>query len=854
MKLKLSVDNHSLKNTPKSDIHLEIIAKAIAKYPRELTLEEIVRVIDDGYTISSPIYRDGRKKKDNIIEMQLFILDFDGKDGCELKYTDALKRADGYNLPVVTSYETKSSVDFSRYRLIFLYNEPVKDIRMMEIINSMLLKVFPEADQTTKDISKMFFPGRNVRLHCGKPFYLDSLIVAARHHILNVTSASKNKWACFLNSLKERHGLVIKGTDIFTSDEINPQKICTFRASSIHYYMEGATKVQKNGGIKYIFFGETPCNDIKNTETKKLRIKNLDIINEECMLMSGFENGNRLKHHEWFGLATNFINIKGGQKKFIDTINKYSDLYGNTDFKTAQVKYAARMNYKPQSCDSYCPYADECVHSVNLVSTLKTKRHTMKRIPGYMERFTEIEAARKQCVAFFHNAVSNGNRFNILKSPTGSGKSTAHLEFLKTLDHRTVNAYPNARLMLEKYNEAVSMGINAVHTPIIEELYSNLADEQKETIKSLYEIGAGELPIRLLKKWSHNNPFIQKYLYELDNIPEDAHIFTTHSRLFRLSASITENSYIFIDEDIIPSMISCSAVSVDEFHKLYNIASSTVLKYKLERIKKNISAESHYFNLAKVNINADFKEKMTELFNKNGIVFSQNIWGLVESENFYYCEADQSIHFSVVNRLKNAEKVIVMSATANEQICRTVFGNSLYFCDTGEIKYKGKVIMHCDKSFSRTYLKTNNAEKLLGEIVDKHGDCAYITFKEYCKYIDNNYQKTHYGQAIGTNDFSGNDLVIIGLNHRPFYVYELFARELGIDCSDSLSTRKTSFCGFEYYMMTYENADLCNIQQYMISSDLEQAIGRARLIYHDCTVHLYGNFPARQGRFERENE
>lgn len=194
----------------------------------------------------------------------------------------------------------------------------------------------------------------------------------------------------------------------------------------------------------------------------------------------------------------------------------------------------------------------------------------------------------------------------------------------------------------------------------------------------------------------------------------------------------------------------------------------------------------------------------------------------------------------------------MMSATTNEEICRKVFENSLYFCDVGQIGYKGKVIMHCDKSYSRAYLSINDAKKVITEIVDKHEDCAYITFKECCKYIDGKYTHTHYGQAIGTNDFSGKNLVVIGLNHRPFYVYELFARALGIYHDDTLSTRKAQLYGFEFYMMTYADPELRNIQQYMISSDLEQAIGRARLIYHDCTVHLYGNFPARQGILENE--
>ncbi len=856
MKVKLCVDTLCIKNTPKAEIPYGPISKSIAKHAKELTLEEIAKAIDDGYTISSPIYKNGEKKKENIIEMQLFILDFDGKDGCTLKYEDALKRADDYDLPVVISYETKSSVNFSRYRLIFLYNEPVRDSRMMNIINQMLLRIFPEADPSTKDISKMFLPGANVRLHCGKPFYLDTLIVAAKSFCYSKDTGSKSTWVNLLDSLSKKYGLIIKGTDIFTSDEINPPEFGTFAFQSIYYYMEGITKVPKNRGIKYVYLAETAnacCHKIRINQTStKIQLKNKSIIKDECQLMNDFVNGRRLPHDEWFGLATNLIGIKGGQIIFTNTINKYSDLYGNTDFKIEQMEYAVRMSYKPQNCDNFCPYSNECPHDTNIIFTLQNRHQRMKRIPDYSEVFYDIQTVRQKVGNFFYDAVSNESPVSVLKAPTGSGKSTAHLKLLRHCNYRTVNAYPNAQLMMEKYNEAVEAGINAVHTPIIDDLYQYLTDEQSEFLKGLYEIGAGELPIKVLSEWSKGNPHIKEYLSSLETIPENAHVFTTHSRLFRMSEKITENSVVFVDEDIIPSMISCSSISVDEFSRFYNAACDEHLKSKLSQIKEQISGDSHYFRIEKTYFAPEYKSRILTVLSSDGISFTQNIWGLAEGDNFYYSAPGNCIYFTVTNRLRRAKKIIMMSATANEEICRKVFGDSLYFCDVGQIEYKGKVILHCDKSYSRTYLANNNAEKIIKEIVNKHGDCSYITFKEYCRYIDDKFPHTHYGQALGTNGFSGQDLVIIGLNHRPFYVYELFARELGIDSSDTLSTRKTTYSGFEFYMMTYDNSELRNIQQYMISSDLEQAIGRARLIYHNCTVHLYGNFPARQGILENE--
>ncbi len=46
--------------------------------------------------------------------------------------------------------------------------------------------------------------------------------------------------------------------------------------------------------------------------------------------------------------------------------------------------------------------------------------------------------------------------------------------------------------------------------------------------------------------------------------------------------------------------------------------------------------------------------------------------------------------------------------------------------------------------------------------------------------------------------------------------------------------------------MTYADEILRAIQFYMIESELEQAVGRARLLRCDCTVNLFSDFPLRQ--------
>lgn len=52
--------------------------------------------------------------------------------------------------------------------------------------------------------------------------------------------------------------------------------------------------------------------------------------------------------------------------------------------------------------------------------------------------------------------------------------------------------------------------------------------------------------------------------------------------------------------------------------------------------------------------------------------------------------------------------------------------------------------------------------------------------------------------------------------------------------------------GFRFRFMIYSDEFLRAIQFYMIESELEQAVGRVRLLRCDCTVNLFSDFPLRQ--------
>ena len=142
----LSIGGPCLKNTQKSDIRPSEVSRQLGKSARQLTLQQIANEISAGYSFCPATFRNNTRSNENVEQMQLFALDFDGDKktgaGCPLSYENALKRAEECHIPVAISYETKSSVNRSSYRLIFLYNSPVYDVRLMKLLSRKRITIF----------------------------------------------------------------------------------------------------------------------------------------------------------------------------------------------------------------------------------------------------------------------------------------------------------------------------------------------------------------------------------------------------------------------------------------------------------------------------------------------------------------------------------------------------------------------------------------------------------------------------------------------------------------------------------------------------------------------------------------
>jgi len=208
-----------------------------------------------------------------------------------------------------------------------------------------------------------------------------------------------------------------------------------------------------------------------------------------------------------------------------------------------------------------------------------------------------------------------------------------------------------------------------------------------------------------------------------------------------------------------------------------------------------------------------------------------------------YLKDKNSIVFLMPYSFNKNVKYIMLSATADKEICEyCVKDTEVRFTECKTAKYEGHLNQYYEKSMSRSCI--NNNPKILNKIIAWSKIENIITFKRY------KVGKYYFGTAIGCDDLNGQDLNVIGTPYGIDFIYKLFAFTFGceIDENAEMEPCLVKYNGYQFHFTTYgEKHDILRkIQFWMIESNLEQAVGRARLLRNGCTVNLFSNFPLRQ--------
>lgn len=210
----------------------------------------------------------------------------------------------------------------------------------------------------------------------------------------------------------------------------------------------------------------------------------------------------------------------------------------------------------------------------------------------------------------------------------------------------------------------------------------------------------------------------------------------------------------------------------------------------------------------------------------------------------------------------HAMKYIVLSATFNYEIYRLFFQGKMEVFLYGGKKavYKGRLVQYTYHSLGR---KDLGGKMEVFDVARKAAGKAgldIITFK-YVEQIQGmgrlNAAGIHFGNSTGIDSLSGKDIAIIGTPYSVDENYKLAACYLGADVNKKEdkrpSWRRVTYKNDSFLITTYSDRILREFQLYSIESELEQCVGRARLLRNECTVYVFSAFPCEQAEIHIRN-
>lgn len=846
MKIKVSLDNEKFTYKPEKN-NIKKINNRIGRQVYIGAISDLAKKIgEDGCSFCPAFFSYGHRKKENFKEMQLFVLDFDnGTD-----YQTIKEKCKELQLPISFSYYTFSSTEkFPKYRVAFCHQVPICEKWLAQMMLDMLKEMFPEADSACFEIARMFFGGKGVIEYCEEAvFSVDRLVYGYQQCLF---CKDERNYIRNIGKMAQRYQIQLKEKGIMN--------ICTYKSGEIEEKNANAYEVileSAENSSKIIFFrtdGNTTTIHQNHMCKSHPKIRHIDEerLCSVCRLADEYFWGKELEHSQKFLLATNLIQIEGMTSRFLKVLKEYDDItYKKWKF---DLRYMQAGQYRPEQCDGNCPYNKECSHDKNICLTL-TGRKRIRKLEQ-KEEYVSIEKSYSIMEQYLRESVAaKDNGIYLISGQTGLGKSYAYKILMEELERPAIFALPTVKLKQEiaqRVPHGVIEVISLQELPILKNVLSE--------IQSLYDRGLYKEARQKIREYSNSledirkKELFEKYL-KIDGILEkrESHIIMTHARLLQMSKEQLEGYDIIIDEDILMTILkNTRSVEIKDVEKA--IQAGLISDHRIvNEIKRLLELPNGSYLKSKGDGGDYISRKIQD---KNGI--SGNVNELVYAGSCHRNE--DTIEYFVPQKLPS-QKIIILSATLNAAAYKLYFPErEIVFHDTPKAKYKGTLKQYTYHSMSRNYLlelgkKYGGERKVIDRIKEFIPEWEYgISFKKYDLYLKGD---MHFGNAAGIDKFKGKNGIIIGTPHLNESSYKLIGCYLGVDMnceSTKLQRQQIQYRGYEFNMMTYADQILREIQLYMISSELEQCIGRSRLLREDATVYLFSNFPCEQAELIQED-
>lgn len=733
----------------------------------------------------------------NWTSTQVIGLDFD-KGDYSITQTIEKLQSNGIN-PQLWYSSFSSTADKPKFRVVLFIDQPITNPTHRELIYKGLLELVPHADHSCKNAARIFFGGQQAVVLHDEPIQLQTLINSTAIAVVTGDKGrSRHIPKELLSQINGENGEFLSSTN--RNYPFLPKIITT--PTSLN--------------------GET----LLSIDWEKGK--------ERVRILREFMDGEWLYHDQLFGLATNLMYIKGGQRLMKDTMLKFNaeskTNYSENNFNI--LTYLKRVAYPPIPIHRFSPY-DEDADLYDLYGSVVESRgkieivHPVSSIP--------LQEAEKKFKAYFHEVLENKDDKGIylFKVPTAIGKTELLTQINATL------AFPIHALKNE-VKERMQI-TNVISPETINFVNENL------NLRLHYLYGAGMLQkatalIHEVAKSEGNSEYSMEdiirakhYLTQLKKSQDSPHaVLTTHARALHLEH---QHSTIIFDEDPLDTILPIQMAQLSDLIKVQLISGN--LYKQLQEYINHFTAAQSGICYPSPTFHGE-PEELIEVINK--VRPESNLIGLLRSSYFIKDARDQNtVHYIQVNAIPHNKKIIILSATAPVPIYKALLKERLTVFELTDVEQKGKIIQYTKQSCSR-----NSLGRYVSSIAEKVGDNPVITFKRFQENFQNPVKGMYFGNCSGYDSLKGKDIAVVGTPHRNNVVYHLLGSVLGNSTATSTMTyQKIVYNGFRFKFNCYENELLRNIQLSLIESDLVQAVGRARTLRSDAIVHLYSNFPLR---------
>lgn len=795
---KLQIDSQAYSDESNNE-DLEAIVSHITEVSTEIDVKVLSSqlILPASKTwIPANIEREGNSYKWK--SQSIFALAFSNT----MSFDHVLERLHEYSLHCTFAYiNFADSEETEAFTVVFQLESPIIDVTFRDTVQLSLMTLFPEADESCKDVGKMLTSGEELIFE-DYDYYLDIDILIEAAQFYGIRNSSSKNISRDLGRISKKLG--IDQISINGRDNHSPY---IYSIESV----ENASKII----------------DFANDATAQVRSVDFEKLRQEIRILDEFMNpANRLGLLQLIGLATNLKYLEGGQKLFKECLN------ANPEYATAEkqnvMAYCRIKNYYPTRLESFSPYEEDWEYTTLLRAA---KRKDVIRLEPYLTISVEEARERLQTILLDEVIPSNDTDIHVIKVPTAVGKT----QLCTTLDN-VVIAFPNHALKSEVSDR---MQVDYLITPELE----NLPFEVQSRLNYYYSIGANKEAIRYLQNIAKENKIAKEYL---DSCAEcyntSKTVLTTHQRA--LFSCWSHNTLIF-DEDMLSTLLPMSKVIVSDFIRLEEMLEDEKDKEVLQGLITDILEGKISGSLPKKSYSFSDIEAIEESILSSSITFDSDVLHFFNADCFMVDPFDKvTIHY--IRRcdfyLPSDKKVIILSATANETLYKQFLGDRLRFYDIGNVKLTGLIEQDIKYSFSRASLSRN-----IEKAIEKAGELPTITFKTFKDNFANPVEDMHFWKTTGSNNLRGQDIAVVGTPHTSPIVLHLYAQALGMQVSDGEVNGIGQKCvihnGFRFWFNAYGNENLRLLQFYFIESELRQAIGRARANTELAHVHLYSNYP-----------